>query len=190
MPKMSNGDLKALLANEKASALSGMSASKLSDDRTKAMDYLMGDMSRDLPAQEGRSSAVSTDVSDTVNGLMPTLMDIFCSGDEVVKFDPVGPEDVEAAEQETDYVNHVFMEKNPGFQVLHDFIWDALVSKTGVVKVWWETEEREEKHTFYDLDDMQFAMLVNDSDVQVTAHTVKDMPGEPDDKEPAQAGGY
>ena len=190
MPKMSNGDLKALLANEKASALSGMSASKLSDDRSKAMNYYLGDMSKDLPAQEGRSSAVSTDVSDTIEGLMPTLMDIFTSGDEVVKFDPVGPEDVEAAEQETDYINYVFNEQNPGFLVLYSMIKDALLSKTGVVKVWWEEEEREEKHTFYDLDDMQFAMLVNDPDVEVVEHTVKMMPGEPDDREPAQAGGY
>lgn len=178
MPKMSNGDLKALLANEKAAALSGMASSKLSEDRSKALDYLLGDMSKDLPAQDGRSSAVSTDVSDTVMGLMPTLMDIFTSGDEVVLFQPVSAEDVEAAEQETDYVNHVFMEQNPGFQVLHDFIWDALTSKVGVVKVWWECEEREERHTFYDLDDAQFAMLVNDPEIEVIEHTEKDHPGD------------
>jgi len=181
MPKMSNGDLKALLANEKAAALAGMSSSKLSEDRSKAMDYYLGDMSRDLPAQDGRSSAVSTDVSDTVEGLMPTLMDIFTSGDEVVKFDPVGPEDVEAAEQETDYVNHVFNEQNPGFLVLYGMIKDALLSKVGVVKVWWECEEHEERKTFYDLDDQQFAMLVNDPELEVIEHTEKDMPGETED---------
>jgi hypothetical protein len=31
----------------------------------------------DLPAQDGRSSAVSSDVADTIEGLMPNLMDIF-----------------------------------------------------------------------------------------------------------------
>jgi hypothetical protein len=67
-----------------------------------------------MPAPEGRSHAVSTDVADTIEGLMPSLMEIFRTGDEVVRFEPVGPEDVAAAEQETDYVNHVFMQVNPG----------------------------------------------------------------------------
>ena len=89
-------------------------------------------------------SAVSTDVADTVEGLMPSLMDIFTSGDEVVRFEPVGPEDVAAAEQETDYVNHVFMQQNAGFIVLYSFIKDALLSKVGIVKVWWETREEHE----------------------------------------------
>ena len=61
-----------------------------------------------------------------------TLMEIFCAGDEVVRFEPVGPQDVAAAEQETDYVNHVFMQVNPGFLILYSFIKDALLSKVGV----------------------------------------------------------
>ena len=40
------------------------------------------------------ASAVSSDVADTIEGLMPQLMDIFCADDEVVRFDPVG--DIEA----------------------------------------------------------------------------------------------
>src|SRR6267378_368137 len=123
MPKMSPGDLRALLAAEKADALSAMSSSKLSEERAAALDYYLGDMSRDMPA----------------------LVEIFTAGDEVVRFEPVGPEDVDAAEQETDYVNHVFMQQNAGFLVLYSFIKDALLSKVGVVKVWWETREEEER---------------------------------------------
>src|SRR5499426_1211471 len=151
MSKMSSGDLRALLAAEKADALSAISASKLSEERAAALDYYLGDMSRDMPVPDGRSKAVSTDVSDTVEGLMPSLMDIFTAGDEVVRFEPVGPEDVDASEQETDYVNHVFMQQNPGFLVLYSFIKDALLSKTGLVKVMWEESEREERETYYDL---------------------------------------
>ena len=66
---------------------------------------------------------------------MAPLMDIFAGGEEVVQFAPVGPEDVAAAEQETDYVNHVFMQHNPGFLVLYSFIKDALLSKVGVVSL-------------------------------------------------------
>ena len=172
MPKMSPGDLRALLAAERADTLSAMSASKLSEERAAALDYYLGDMSRDMPAPDGRSKAVSTDVADTVEGLMPTLMDIFTGGDEVVRFEPVGPEDVEAAEQETDYINHVFMQQNPGFLVLYSFIKDALLSKVGVVKVWWETREEEERETYFDLDDAAFAIISADPEVEVVAHTV------------------
>ena len=56
MPKMSTGDLKALLSAERYDALSAMAASKLSDERSRALDYYMGDMSRDMPAPDGRST--------------------------------------------------------------------------------------------------------------------------------------
>ena len=171
MPKMSDADLRALLAAEKADALSAMAASKLSEERAAALDYYLGDMSRDMPAPDGRSKAVSTDVADTVEGLMPALMDIFTSGDEVVRFEPVGPEDVAAAEQETDYVNHVFMQQNAGFIVLYSFIKDALLSKVGIVKVWWETREEHERETYYDLDDAAFAIIAADPGVEIVAHT-------------------
>src|SRR5712672_3211001 len=175
MPKMSPGDLRALLAAEKADALSAMSASKLSEERAAALDYYLGDMSRDMPAPDGRSKAVSTDVADTVEGLMPALMDIFTSGDEVVRFEPVGPEDVAAAEQETDYVNHVFMQQNPGFLVLYSFIKDALLSKVGVVKVWWECREEVERETYLDQPDDAFALIVSQPGVEVVEHTEREI---------------
>jgi hypothetical protein len=128
MPKMSTSDLKAMLAAEKADALAAISAARLAEERADAMDYYLGHMARDMPAQDGRSRAVSSDVADTIEGLMPNLMDIFAGSDEVVRFEPVGPEDEAAASQETDYVNHVFMQQNPGFMILYSFIKDALLS--------------------------------------------------------------
>jgi hypothetical protein len=173
MPKMSLSDLKAMLASERADALAAVSASKLSSERADAMDYYLGDMTHDMPSPEGRSRAVSTDVADTIEGLMPSLMEIFCGGDEVVRFDPVGPEDVGAAEQETDYVNHVFMQANPGFLILYSFVKDALLSKVGVVKVWWEERTREERETYYDLPDDGYAILAADPDIEIVAHSAR-----------------
>jgi hypothetical protein len=186
MPKMAASDLKAMLGAHKADALAAVTAAQLAEERSDAMDYYLGDMSKDMPAQDGRSRAVSTDVADTIEGLMPSLMDIFAGSDEVVRFEPVGPEDEEAAQQETDYVNHVFMQQNPGFMVLYSFIKDALLSKTGIVKVWWEESEQEERETYYDLTEDQFMMLsqaVAASDgmmkiVEHTAHNEADEPAE------------
>ncbi|MGJ4888085.1 portal protein [Bradyrhizobium sp. HKCCYLRH3099] len=178
MPKMSNSDLKTMLAAEKADALAAISAARLAEERADAMDYYLGNMKKDMPAQEGRSRAVSTDVADTVEGLMPHLMDIFAGSDEVVRFEPVGPEDEAAASQETDYVNHVFMQQNPGFMILYSFIKDALLSKVGIVKVWWEEREEESRETYYDLTEDQFALLAqsvmeSDGAMRIVAHTMR-----------------
>lgn len=72
------------------------------------------------------------------------------------------------------------MQQNPGFLVLYSFIKDALLSKVGIVKVFWEEREEEERQTYYDLDDAQLAMLVADDDVEIVEHTVKDRPGDDD----------
>src|SRR5260370_29476959 len=127
----------------------------------------------DIPDVDGRSKAVSMDVADTVEGLMPQRRESFCAAGEVVKCEPVGPEDVQAADQENDYVNHVFMQKNPGFMVLYSMIKDALLSKVGVVKVWWEETEKESRETYLDLNDDAFAMLAADPEVEIVEHSMR-----------------
>jgi hypothetical protein len=181
MAKMPMTELKSMLAAEKADALAAFTAAQLSQDRATAMEYYLGDMSQDMPAVDGRSQAVSTDVADTIEGLMPPLMDIFAGSDEVVRFEPVGPEDEEGARQETDYVNHVFMQQNPGFMVLYGFIKDALLSKVGIVKVWWEGCEEEERETYYDLTEEQYealayAVQMSNGAMKIVEHTVNNEP--------------
>jgi hypothetical protein len=171
---MSTQALKALLQAEKADALGTNTASELVRQRSKAMEYYLGDMAEDMPAPADRSKAVSTDVADTVEGLMPSLMEVFASSDETVEFEPVGPEDEEAAKQETDYTQHVFWQKNPGFVILHNFIKDALLQKNGVVKVYWDKGDKEEEETYLDVPPEVYAAIVETSDEAgfvVTEHT-------------------
>lgn len=162
MAEMSETELMALLTSERSEAIATMEASQISSEREDAMDYYLGDMTKDLPSVEGQSKAVSTDVADTVLGMMPFLMDIFCSSEDVVRFNPAGPDDEKAAEQESDYVNHVFMNQNPGFVVLYEFIFDALLQKLGAVKVWWDEHDKEEKETYLGLSEDQFAQVAFD----------------------------
>lgn len=169
--KMSLADLRTLLQSEQADALAGMKADKLSRQRGDALDYYMNDMRKDMPTEAGRSKAVSSDVADSIDGMMPQLMDIFCGGDDVVTFNPVGPEDEDAADQETDYVNHVFMQQNPGFLVLYSFIKDALLSKVGVVKVFWETKTISNRERYQGINDAAYGMLMQDPDIEIIEHT-------------------
>lgn len=179
--KLSDQELMAILSAERSDAIATMDTAELPADREQAMNYYLGDMTEDMPTQDGQSSAVSTDVSDTVLGMMPFMMDIFCSSEDVVRFNAVGPEDEKAAEQESDYVNHVFMNQNPGFVVLYEYIFDALLQKLGAVKVWWDEHEQEEKETYLDLSEDQFAQVALDviqpeSGLQIIEHDTEQKP--------------
>jgi hypothetical protein len=189
MAKMAPEALKALLDSERVSALSAMQSARLSTEREDAMLYYLGDMSKDMPAPDGRSSTVSTDVSDAVEGILPQLMDIFAGSDEIVRFEPVGPDDEDPAQQETDYVNHVFMQQNAGFMVLYAMLKDGLLQKNGFVKVFWEEYEKEEKETYLGLSADQFAMLAqdvveSDGKLEIIEHTVNKGDDDGDDSKP------
>lgn len=164
-----------MLEAEHNQALAGMKADRLSSERGRALDYYKGDVSRDIANEVGRSQVVSMDVLDTIEGLMPQLMEIFTGGDDVVTFNAVGPEDEDAATQETDYINHVFMQQNPGFMILYSMIKDALLSKVGIAKVWWEEVEKVEEETYYGLDDLSYQLLLSDPDIEVVAETTRPM---------------
>lgn len=167
---MDDQQLKSILAAEKEAAKSE-GGGDLAKQRSMALDFYLGDLKDHLPAPEGRSSAVSTDVADTVDAMLPSLMDIFASTDEVAKFEAVGPEDEEAAQQETDYVNHVFYNDNEGFKTLYQSLKDALIQKNCIAKFWWEETESEKRETYRSLPADAFAMLVADKSVELIEHS-------------------
>lgn len=109
----------------------------LKSDRERALNYFKGEMP-DVPSLPNRSTAVTSDVADAIYAIMPDLMEIFTGGEDVAAFAPFGPEDEEAAQQETDYVNFVVFQKNDGFMTLHRMIQDALLEKVGIVTFWWD----------------------------------------------------
>lgn len=113
--------------------------STLLTERTKALDYIKGDMKADVPSLPNRSSAVSTDIADAIETWLSDMVEILAGGEDVVTFQPNGPNDEEQARQETDYVNHVFFAENGGFMVLYTMLKDAGQVKTGVV-TWWEED--------------------------------------------------
>lgn len=111
-----------------------------SEIRTGLFDRYMGEPYGD--EQKGRSAFVSTDVSDAVEAILPDLMDVFTSSEDIVEFSPVGPEDEKAAKQETSAVSHVFWQKNDGFTNLYVWIKEALIQQNSYIKRGWEEKTR------------------------------------------------
>src|SRR5512139_138167 len=137
---MSDDELAALLAQHEARSV-GYYNSEIADEQARAIDYYYGKMD-DVPVLEGCSAVVDHTVAVMVDNGLAAILKPFVSAEEVVAFDPVGPEDEETAEQATEYVNYVINKDNPGFQILHDWFKDALLTKIGVVKVWWEDKSK------------------------------------------------
>lgn len=165
---LTDAEIIGLIENEEARAY-GINDADLAAERAKALNYYNGEVEQSAP--EGRSNVVSRDVLDVVESALPQLLKIFVSGDEVVRFDPKSFEDIEAAQQETDYVNHVVMEKNNGFGIFYTWFKDAMLSKNGYVKVWYEDVDNTETESYQGLTDAQLQMLVAGDNVTVLEHT-------------------
>ena len=128
--------------------------------------------------EEGRSQVVSRDVRDTVQAVMPSLMRVFHGSDEAVSYIPTGPEDVEAAQQATDYANFIMNRDNNGFLAMHSAFKDALIRKVGVIKCFWEDKTEVETYNLTGLDDAALAALAADPDAEITVQSSETV-GEP-----------
>ena len=146
---MEDRELQAIIDRQIGAAIGSSGAgggSELADQRKKALDYYYGEPFGN--EVDGRSEVVIRDVADTVEWLLPSLVKVFLSGDEIVSFSPQGMEDEEGAKQATEYVSYIFMRDNPGFTILYDLFKDGLLQKNGYVKVYWEDTEETARETF------------------------------------------
>jgi len=171
-------DRLALVADEFQRAI-GRSTDELNSQREKALQYIKGVMD-DVPSLPGRSSACSTDVSDAIEMVLPDLIEIF-TGEDIATFMPAGPEDEDRAQQETDYVQHVFFEENDGFLNLYSAIKDAVSIKTGVFKAWGEEyEEPQEDFDGQSLDQLASAVQRHGERVELKSDLSNLDPNDPD----------
>lgn len=138
-------------------------------DRETGLEYYDGVM-RDLPSEKGRSSVVSRDVADIIDTMLPGLMRVFDGSDRVVVYSPAKPGDEDAAEQASDYVNHVWANDCNGYLVLLTWITDALQVRNGVVKVWWDDTPERKPEGFHGLSDEQLVLLAEDPEVEIVGY--------------------
>jgi hypothetical protein len=139
--------------------------SYIAPQRENAMAYYLADPFGN--EEDGRSQVILTEVRDTILAMVPSLLRIFTSSDQVLEFIPKGAEDVEAAEQATDLINYIFMQENSGFRVLHDAIKDGLLLKTGVLTWYKLDDEKVEYYSYSNLSRDEAMFIMNDSTVEV-----------------------
>ena len=168
---MNELEFQALVRNEIENAL-GFYDSEYGIDRIQAMDYYMGEKFGN--EQEGRSQVVTTEVADTIEFIMPSLMRTFTQTDNYVEFMPRQEEDVEGAKQATSYANYVINCQNDGFVIMHNFFKDALLQKIGVVKVYYDETENVEEETYTGLSDDELTLLLQDENVEIVEQNTEE----------------
>ena len=142
--------------------------SEISEDRIKAQRYYDGEV--DLGYEDGRSRVVDTKVRDTIRNIKPALMRMFLSTDRPVEFIPRKPQDSAMAEQASQYASYKFNQCD-GYTLIADAVHDALLKKIGVAKVYYEYQDKSDTHEYTNLNENEFAMLVNDPEVEIVEHT-------------------
>jgi hypothetical protein len=164
MAEMDDYQLSTIVSSEITDALNHFD-SEYSQERIRAMDFYMGEpLGNEV---EGRSSVVSTEVADTVEAIMPNLMRVFTANDKYVRFNARTSEDVEKAEQVSDYVNYIINHDNEGYKTLYNWFKDALLFRLGVVKYYYEEQEEVDEEEYNDLSEDELAMLLANPDVEV-----------------------
>lgn len=167
-----DAELLAMVGDEKKRSVGfsiNANSSELVADRQRALNYIKGDMT-DVPSLPNRSSAVSTDVADTIETWLSDMVEVLAGGEDVVTFQPNGPQDEAAARQETDYVNHVFFNENAGFMTLYTMLKDAGQVKTGVATWWEEDVPQPEPKSYGGLTEAQVGLI--EQDVQAGAYEI------------------
>ena len=172
MAKLDDKEILAAIDTQSREAY-GYLAGTLTEERERALKYYLGEPYGN--EVEGRSQVVTRDTLETVEWILPSLLKVFMSGDKIVEFEPKGPEDVKGASQETDVVNYNVLQKNDAFMTLYTWFKDALLGKTGYVKVYWDESEDTTTETYQHLSPEELTFILQDPDVEIIEQDVDEI---------------
>lgn len=139
----------------------------VSDDREENYNYYMGKLYGN--EREGYSKFVTREVLEAIEWVLPAILRVFVSGDEVVSFEPETVDDEEQAKQETEIVNNAILKGNngQGFIALHHWFKDALMNPNGYIKVYMEQRDTTEVGTYRGLNEFGLEMINSDPEIEI-----------------------
>lgn len=168
MPKLTDEELIAAIEAEESVALDSHSG-ELRNERSDAWERYNG---KPLGNEvEGRSQIVDKGVMDTIQWIVPSLVRIYLGGDDIGQFEPVGPEDEYAAQCETEVCNWYLQSRNDFYSHIVSTLTDALLLKNGYIAGNWTVRKDVMTERYQGLADEEFAMLMQDQDVEVVEHS-------------------
>ena len=159
-------EVKSLVSHEINDALGGL-GSRIAEERRQAIRFFYGRPFGN--EQECRSKVILTDVADTIEWIMPSIMGMLADSGIIWEFAPTRPgiEGEEEAAQAGQVVNHIFFEECNGYMLLHDWIKTALLEKNGFIKATYEERFEPKRETYRGLDIAGVGMISEDETVQI-----------------------
>ena len=115
---------------------------------------------------KGGWNLVTTDVSDTIEWALPSLMKIFYGSQDVVTVQGVNVEDTDRAEIMQELMCYMLQRKNKFFTILYNWFKDSLITGLGIIKCSWDREEGRTPKTVV-VGPAQYAQMV-DAGMEIT----------------------
>lgn len=165
--KMSDDDLLLLLQRKEDDAAHYVHGQLGQERETALREYYRLPYGNE--EEDGWSKIISSDVSDSVEWILPALLKTFTSTDKAVSFEPTTAKDVAGADQATDACNYVFYKQNNGFLVLYTAIKDMLTVRNCAVMWRKETKETVSSVPFKGATQEMLAMLMQEHNAEIEA---------------------
>lgn len=154
-------------------ACMGTEGDQLSSSRERLkMQYLgYGYDVDDDRRKRSLSTYVDRTVMETVEWAKPGLMRVFCSSDDIIRFDPKSPEQEQAADDATLYVNQVVFGRNI-FRLVHDVLADGLYQRVGWCLAHCPEEREQRVLQYTGLAEQEAVALLSDPSIDLEKDTV------------------
>jgi len=111
MPQMDDDTLVSIIESSTENARTMMQ--QIRTERENSLDLYNQELYGN--EREGFSQFVTSEVRDTIEWMLPQLVEMFISGDNPVIFRPENDKDIQGTKQESEYIRYVYNRQNNGF---------------------------------------------------------------------------
>lgn len=116
----------------------------------------------------GHSQAQINAVANTVEWMMPALIDAVVAGeDNIWDFQPTRPGEEAMADLASDVCNHIFMHECNGFSRLHDIIKTAILEKVGYLAIYFDERMKPQRETMRGVTEQMLGMIMQDPNTEL-----------------------
>lgn len=157
-------EVEAILEQEIQDSI-GFVGSEISEQRRKSLQYYYG---RPFGNEtEGRSKVVLSDVLETIEWILPSLMRIFFGSHRIVRYVETTPEHEAMAKQANKVVPHIVLNECNGFLEFHNWFKTALIEKNSYLAVYAEEIDKRCIEFYQGLTEAELAKLFEAPNVEV-----------------------
>ncbi|MHC1627427.1 MAG: portal protein [Candidatus Nezhaarchaeales archaeon] len=160
MPKMQNAELSAIV-----DSFIQDSVSYNSEYMKENEEYLRRYNQEEYGDEEaGFSSVIASDVRDTVDSDMTSMVRVFLGSGDVMLSRAMGEseEAIKEASEKTSLINHMILRRESSYRTIHGFLKDAEIQKMGVVHYFVDTVRKTREEFKKDLTVEQVTMLIKE----------------------------